>query len=68
MFKSFQLNSSEGHMDTTVDTTTTGGDVSLMSGMWPIPHTSTKGGDDDDDDDLQLSGLSSLPSSIAVPL
>ena len=55
-------------MDTTVDMTTTGGDISLMFGMWPIPHASAKGGDDDDDNDLQLSGLSSLPSSIAVPL
>ena len=55
-------------METTVDTMTTGGDISLLSRMWPIPHMSAKGGDDDDDDDnLQLSGLSSLPSSIAVP-
>ena len=53
-------------MDTTVDTTTMGGDVSLLSGMWPIPHTSAEGGDDDEDDNLQLSGSSRLPSAIAV--
>ena len=66
----FSFNFSEGQGDTTVNTTTTGGDISLMTGLWPLQHTSAEAegnNNADDDDDLQLSGTSSLPPSIAVP-
>ena len=58
-------------MDTT---TTTGAETSFKLGIWSLPSTSTasvrpgyEADDEEDDDNLTLSGLSSLPSSIAVP-